>query len=105
MILSLVRAGLLNYSVPPTPYLLDSRIPLIKHQTLNTASNMSATNKGYPPGIHVPSLTFFSNNARQDIDWEVQEAHMEFLISSGLHGSELAIAIYFSLWHEKDLER
>ncbi|KAK2756001.1 hypothetical protein FQN54_005799 [Arachnomyces sp. PD_36] len=46
--------------------------------------------KPYPPGIHVPSLTFFRNNARQDIDWEVQETHMEFLISSGLHGIVLA---------------
>jgi 4-hydroxy-2-oxoglutarate aldolase len=49
--------------------------------------------KAYPPGIHVPSLTFFRDNARQDIDWEVQEAHMEFLITSGLHGSKSNIIL------------
>lgn len=49
---------------------------------------MAATTKPFPPGIHVPSLTFFRDDARQEIDWEVQEKHVEFLISSGLHGSE-----------------
>jgi 4-hydroxy-2-oxoglutarate aldolase len=40
----------------------------------------------FPGGVHVPSLTFFRNDIRQEIDWEVQEKHFEFLISSGLHG-------------------
>lgn len=47
-----------------------------------------ASSRPYPPGIHVPALTWFRDDARQDIDWEVQEKHLEFLISSGLHGSE-----------------
>jgi 4-hydroxy-2-oxoglutarate aldolase len=42
----------------------------------------------FPGGIHVPSLTFFNNDNRQEIDWELQERHFEFLITSGLHGSE-----------------
>ena len=41
----------------------------------------------FPGGIHVPSLTFFRHDTRQEIDWEVQAKHFEFLISSGLHGS------------------
>lgn len=44
----------------------------------------------FPPGIHVPSLTFFGNDARQEIDWEVQDKHFEFLISNGLHGVVIA---------------
>jgi len=54
---------------------------------------MAATTKPFPPGIHVPSLTFFRDDARQEIDWEVQEKHVEFLISSGLHGSEYEVLI------------
>ncbi|KAL6244143.1 hypothetical protein RBB50_009013 [Rhinocladiella similis] len=44
----------------------------------------------YPPGIHVPSLTFFGDDERQEIDWAVQEEHLKFLISSGLHGVVIA---------------
>ncbi|GAM90417.1 hypothetical protein ANO11243_084600 [Dothideomycetidae sp. 11243] len=44
----------------------------------------------YPPGIHVPSLTFFSNTKTQEIDWDVQEQHFEFLISNGVHGVVIA---------------
>lgn len=44
----------------------------------------------FPPGIHVPSLTFFQPTASQDIDWATQEAHFTFLISSGLHGIVIA---------------
>ncbi|KAF2176573.1 aldolase [Zopfia rhizophila CBS 207.26] len=44
----------------------------------------------FPPGIHVPSLTFFTSSSRQEIDWELQDAHFEFLISSGLHGIVIA---------------
>jgi hypothetical protein len=49
---------------------------------------MGSTDMAFPGGIHVPSLTFFSNDDRQEIDWELQERHFEFLITSGLHGSE-----------------
>ena len=45
-------------------------------------------NKIFPGGIHVPSLTFFKDDARQEIDWELQEQHFRFLIESGLHGSK-----------------
>jgi dihydrodipicolinate synthase/N-acetylneuraminate lyase len=57
---------------------------------------MSSNNKNgtkaysFPPGIHVPSLTWFKNDTNQDIDWEVQENHFEFLISNGLHGIVIA---------------
>lgn len=44
----------------------------------------------FPPGIHVPSLTFFTNDEAQSIDWETQEKHFEFLISNGLHGIVIA---------------
>ncbi|KNG49151.1 dihydrodipicolinate synthase [Stemphylium lycopersici] len=44
----------------------------------------------FPPGIHVPSLTWFKNDASQEIDWDVQEKHFEFLISNGLHGIVIA---------------
>jgi 4-hydroxy-2-oxoglutarate aldolase len=48
------------------------------------------TSYAFPPGIHVPTLTWFKNNSRQDIDWDVQQKHFEFLISSGLHGIVIA---------------
>ena len=41
---------------------------------------------GYPSGVHVPSLTWFLDDSNQDIDWELQEKHIEFLVSSGLDG-------------------
>ncbi|KAF1358174.1 aldolase [Lizonia empirigonia] len=57
-----------------------------------TLSNGNGANQGYsfPPGIHVPSLTWFKNNQNQDIDWHVQEKHFEFLISNGLQGIVIA---------------
>lgn len=44
----------------------------------------------YPPGIHVPSLTFFDSSPRQEIDWDTQRKHLAFLITSGIHGIVLA---------------
>ncbi|TDZ36750.1 putative 4-hydroxy-2-oxoglutarate aldolase [Colletotrichum trifolii] len=44
----------------------------------------------FPPGIHVPSLTWFGDDASQEIDWAVQSKHIEFLVKSGLHGIVLA---------------
>jgi dihydrodipicolinate synthase/N-acetylneuraminate lyase len=54
----------------------------------NGASN--GTSYAFPPGIHVPSLTWFGNDKNQEIDWDVQEKHFEFLISNGLHGIVIA---------------
>lgn len=51
----------------------------------------SRSSRCYPPGIHVPSLTWFKDDVKQTIDWQVQEKHLTFLIESGLHGSELQI--------------
>ncbi|KAI5468063.1 hypothetical protein BGZ63DRAFT_345710 [Mariannaea sp. PMI_226] len=46
--------------------------------------------KAYPPGVHVPSLTWFRDDATQSIDWNLQKQHLEFLISSGLDGIVIA---------------
>jgi len=54
------------------------------------SNGQSASKYSFAPGIHVPSLTFFKNNTTQEIDWEVQEKHFEFLISNGLHGVVIA---------------
>lgn len=43
--------------------------------------------KSFPPGIHGPSVTFFKDDEQQEIDWATQEQHLEFLVTSGLHGS------------------
>ncbi|KAF1945525.1 aldolase [Clathrospora elynae] len=56
----------------------------------NGTSNGSSTSYSFPPGIHVPSLTWFKNDSAQEIDWNVQEKHFEFLISNGLHGIVIA---------------
>lgn len=47
---------------------------------------MGSASKPFPPGVHVPTLTFFHGNPRQDIDWDTQRAHLEYLIKSGVHG-------------------
>lgn len=44
--------------------------------------------RAFPPGIHVPSLTWFKDDEAQTIDWSLQESHLKFLIESGLHGSK-----------------
>lgn len=44
----------------------------------------------FPPGIHVPSLTWFKNDDGQEIDWELQRQHLEFLVESGLDGIVIA---------------
>lgn len=49
-----------------------------------------AKGKAYPPGIHVPALTWFADDASQEIDWDLQKKHLEFLISSGLDGIVIA---------------
>jgi len=50
----------------------------------------SATAKPFPPGIHVPSLTFFDSSPRQEIDWDTQNKHISFIVRSGVHGIVLA---------------
>lgn len=52
------------------------------------ANGASSAAKAFPPGVHVPSLTWFDGTAQQEIDWNTQKTHFEFLIKSGLHGSE-----------------
>ncbi|GJN75767.1 hypothetical protein PLICBS_009873 [Purpureocillium lilacinum] len=44
----------------------------------------------FPPGIHVPSLTFFEADGRQDIDWDTQESHLRYLVQAGVQGIVVA---------------
>ncbi|KAM5346301.1 hypothetical protein ACJ41O_009306 [Fusarium nematophilum] len=53
-------------------------------------SRAASTSKPYPPGVHVPSLTWFRGTAEQEIDWDLQRQHLEFLVKSGLHGIVIA---------------
>lgn len=55
-----------------------------------SASNGTSLQHSYPPGIHVPSLTFFDDSKRQEIDWDTQNKHLSFLVQSGIHGIVLA---------------
>lgn len=57
-----------------------------------------AVSASYPPGIHVPSLTWFKDNARQDIDWETQKKHIEFVINGGVHGSKHDLSLTVPLY-------
>lgn len=56
-----------------------------------TANRKNGTNgnsprKSCPPGVHVPSLTWFEGTPEQEIDWTTQKKHFQFLVESGLHG-------------------
>jgi hypothetical protein len=55
--------------------------------TATNGTNGSKPGKSFPPGVHVPSLTWFKDTPEQEIDWDVQRKHLSFLIESGLHGS------------------
>jgi len=57
---------------------------------MTVTNGHAASVMAFPGGIHVPPLTFFKNGARQEIDWEVQEKHFQFLVSSGVHGIVIA---------------
>ncbi|KAI1244428.1 hypothetical protein MGN70_014300 [Eutypa lata] len=46
--------------------------------------------RAFPPGIHPPSLTWFKDNEAQDIDWDLQRKHLQFLVESGVQGIVLA---------------
>lgn len=59
---------------------------MVSNETMSVANNHVALALAFPGGIHVPLLTFFRHDARQEIDWEVQEKHLEFLILSGVDG-------------------
>lgn len=48
--------------------------------------SVAQATKGYLSGIHVPSLTWFKNNDAQDVDWDLQRKHLEFVIGAGLEG-------------------
>ncbi|OAA53364.1 dihydrodipicolinate synthetase family protein [Cordyceps fumosorosea ARSEF 2679] len=41
-------------------------------------------------GIHVPSLTWFLEGAEQEIDWNLQKMHLQFLVESGVDGVVIA---------------
>ncbi len=56
----------------------------------NGINGTSKAGKPFPAGVHVPSLTWFLDDASQEIDWDTQTKHLKFLIESGLHGSEPA---------------
>ena len=58
--------------------------------TVTNGTNGSKPGKSFPPGVHVPSLTWFQGTQDQKIDWDVQRKHLRFLIESGLHGSMFA---------------
>ncbi len=60
------------------------------NMAISNGTNGTKAGKPFPPGVHVPSLTWFSDNADQEIDWDVQKKHLSFLIESGLHGIVLA---------------
>ena len=57
--------------------------------TNGTSGSGSAASKAYPPGIHVPTPTFFKEDVKQSIDWETQEKHTQFLVKSGVQGSKI----------------
>lgn len=53
------------------------------------------TMKSFPPGIHAPSVTFFKDDERQEVDWATQERHLEFLITSGVHGGMFFLPFFW----------
>ncbi|KAL2061687.1 hypothetical protein VTL71DRAFT_7064 [Oculimacula yallundae] len=54
----------------------------------NGTHGTSKATKPFPPGVHVPSLTWFLDDSNQEIDWHTQTKHISFLINSGLHGGK-----------------
>ncbi|OAG12762.1 dihydrodipicolinate synthetase [Paraphaeosphaeria sporulosa] len=53
-------------------------------------TSTSPGGRSFPPGVHVPCLTWFKNDPNQEIDWDLQKKHLEFLVASGLHGIVIA---------------
>ncbi|CRK13948.1 hypothetical protein BN1708_011001 [Verticillium longisporum] len=52
--------------------------------------SVPTTKKTPLTGVHVPCLTWFKDGADQEIDWELQREHLEFVISAGLEGVVIA---------------
>ncbi|OAP57617.1 hypothetical protein AYL99_08355 [Fonsecaea erecta] len=46
--------------------------------------------KAFPPGVYAPSLTWFSSDPQQEIDYVLQARHTEYLVRSGLTGVVIA---------------
>ena len=63
--------------------------------TVTNRTNGSKPGKSFPPGVHVPCLTWFRDTRDQEIDWDVQRKHISFLIESGLHGSMFTPLFHF----------
>lgn len=56
---------------------------------IQSSSNITMTiqsKKFFTAGVHVPSLTWFRDDAEQEIDWDVQRRHFEFLVDGSVHG-------------------
>ncbi|KAL7905840.1 hypothetical protein GGI35DRAFT_471361 [Trichoderma velutinum] len=68
----------------------NARITAQVLEEVQARQEASKSLRPFPPGIHVPSLTWFSNNHSQEIDWDLQERHLNFVITSGLHGVVIA---------------
>jgi hypothetical protein len=71
------------------PHLTHATTQKNKHNITNATMGSAQQKKQFPPGIHGPAVTFFKEDERQEIDWETQEKHLEFMVQSGLHGSML----------------
>lgn len=48
-------------------------------------------NVPFPAGVYAASLTWFSEGDDQEIDYDLQEKHLTYLIEAGLTGSEFRI--------------
>lgn len=66
----------------------------ILHDTMGSVP----ASKAFPPGVHVPSLTWFQGTKDQEIDWAVQKQHLQFLVNSNVHGSKSSLS--HSVAHE-----
>jgi 4-hydroxy-2-oxoglutarate aldolase len=64
--------------------------------TATNRTNGSKPGKSFPPGVHVPSLTWFHDTRDQEIDWDVQRKHLSFLVESGLGGSMFTTLVHFN---------
>ncbi|KAH7375572.1 dihydrodipicolinate synthetase family protein [Plectosphaerella cucumerina] len=49
-----------------------------------------SASSSYLKGIHVPCLTWFKDDESQEIDWDLQRQHLEFVIDSQLEGVVIA---------------
>ncbi|KAM6486211.1 hypothetical protein HDV62DRAFT_378358 [Trichoderma sp. SZMC 28011] len=68
----------------------NARITAQVLEEVQARQEASKSPRPFPPGIHVPSLTWFGSDDSQEIDWDLQERHLNFVITSGLHGVVIA---------------